>query len=392
MFKWILLFMSVSLTSYANVYYVDRQHPKALDSNPGTESLPWKTPYAWINRVVAGDTVLVKAGNYDVTAGGTWSKPALNPKNEGKPDMPITFKAYPGHKVVLNGRLSTIGSNNRDYIIVDGFTVVKGHITVFGGFERVKGVVIRNNTVSDKPCRGRDNCEAVRIEKASNIIARNNRIFNLSNPDQASNASGFKVYSMDHSVIENNEIWNVAQGMYIKRDAVLNHIRYNYIHDVSHIGISVLGHISGDPHKDNRVHGNIVSNSGYQGMYIAGTSPSNQNTMIYNNVVANAKKVAYAFSSQAINAQAWNNISYKSPVSGLNGAKPPFGYCDYNLYFMSSGKCGTHIVLSDPKFVGTSLKRPEDFKLQSISPAKGAGRNGEDIGAYASGSEVIGVW
>jgi hypothetical protein len=32
-----------------------------------------------------------------------------------------------------------------------------------------------------------------------------------------------------------------------------------------------------------------------------------------------------------------------------------------------------------------------DFRLQASSPARDRGRGGEDIGAYATGNEVIGV-
>ena len=60
-------------------YYVDKNHPQASDSNPGTEALPWLTakragdPLG--TEVVAGDTVYFKNGTYDAS-GGTWTTAA----------------------------------------------------------------------------------------------------------------------------------------------------------------------------------------------------------------------------------------------------------------------------------------------------------------------------
>jgi len=67
-------------------------------------------------------------------------------------------------------------------------------------------------------------------------------------------------------------------------------------------------------------------------------------------------------------------------------------YCDFNLSWKSSPICGSNSLNNvDPLFVGPTLNRPENFKLKLNSPARGRGRNGENIGAYARGDEVIGI-
>jgi len=84
----------------AETYYV------AIDGNdswPGTEQQPFRTIQRGVNAVVAGDTLLIKNGTYveevDVSRSGTAS-------------APITIKAYPDHKPVIDGRAGVDGINS----------------------------------------------------------------------------------------------------------------------------------------------------------------------------------------------------------------------------------------------------------------------------------------
>ena len=83
----------------ATTYYVDRSHPAASDSNPGTEALPWLTIQHAANTLVAGDTALVKAGTYPERVTITRS---------GAAGQEIVFAAYPGHTVTLDGSSVTV--------------------------------------------------------------------------------------------------------------------------------------------------------------------------------------------------------------------------------------------------------------------------------------------
>src|SRR5687768_15724671 len=87
-------------TAYT-VYYVDRAHPNASDSNPGTsENAPWRTLHRATDGVPsreqgggagtfppvrAGDTVFVKNGTYvDITTALDGDPtPKFNPSNSG---------------------------------------------------------------------------------------------------------------------------------------------------------------------------------------------------------------------------------------------------------------------------------------------------------------------
>src|SRR5262249_47350676 len=97
---WVVLVLSAGCSGsnkpLGRTYYVDGPNPKASDTNPGTEEVPWKT----IGRagkaleLRPGDTVLIKSGIYREDADILVS---------GEPGRPITFSAAPGARVVLKG-------------------------------------------------------------------------------------------------------------------------------------------------------------------------------------------------------------------------------------------------------------------------------------------------
>ena len=84
-----LLLCAGTLKVQAGIFYVDRNHPSASDTNSGSEVLPWKTIVHAARVAGAGDTVLIKAGIYedgDVIVA-----------NSGAPGQEIVFTAYPVH-------------------------------------------------------------------------------------------------------------------------------------------------------------------------------------------------------------------------------------------------------------------------------------------------------
>jgi parallel beta-helix repeat protein len=84
-----LLLIVPASASWAANYYVDANSPNARDSNPGTESQPFKTMGKATSLVKAGDTVFIKAGIYRETV-------VLS--RSGSTAVPITFRAYPGQE------------------------------------------------------------------------------------------------------------------------------------------------------------------------------------------------------------------------------------------------------------------------------------------------------
>jgi hypothetical protein len=417
----------------AATYYVDIKHPQASDANPGTEALPWKTLYKAAQVLAAGDTVLVKEGIYDVSTGGAWYRPAINPARSGRSDAPITFKAYPGHTVTLDGKNvlanPPIGSYMRDYIVIDGFTIVnpgdKG-IVVSGDGTRVKGVLIQNNTVSGAWRSDQDNTDGIRIEDASGTVVRNNRIHNIQNGAGTHNAAGIKLYQADHTLVENNEIYNVVAGIYDKQQGESNTYRRNLIHDCRHVGIEIGWSGTGPDARDNQIYENIIYKCAV-GAAVAGQSGGLvYNTSIYNNVIADYTDSGLYLPglnmSYPSNTRFWNNIFHRTAASNRGDFftyddPPSIGLSNYNLFattpriligVYSTNKTYTTLtswqtaygwdknsLVMSPLFLDAANR---DYRLAVSSPALGAGRVGGvstgatvNLGAYPTGKEVIGI-
>ncbi len=88
-------------TSGATIYFVDANHPNARDTNPGTESQPFKTIGKATSLVNAGDTVFIKAAIYREMV--ILSRRGTSTTGTGRTGSvtiasPITFAVYPGHE------------------------------------------------------------------------------------------------------------------------------------------------------------------------------------------------------------------------------------------------------------------------------------------------------
>ena len=68
--------------------------PDGNDSNPGSETKPWLTIQKAANTLVSGDTVYIRAGIYEEQ---------VIPQNSGSAGNTITYAAYPGETVTIDG-------------------------------------------------------------------------------------------------------------------------------------------------------------------------------------------------------------------------------------------------------------------------------------------------
>jgi hypothetical protein len=128
------------LAPQANVYYVATT---GSDANPGTLTRPWRTIQKATDTLQAGDTVYIRAGTYHERVVLQYS---------GNPDQTITFVAYPGETVTIDGSGITVPEygglfdlGSRSYIVVSGLRVINSNqygILADGS----SGVLIEGNT------------------------------------------------------------------------------------------------------------------------------------------------------------------------------------------------------------------------------------------------------
>jgi hypothetical protein len=116
-----------AMTLEAADYYVS---PAGLDTNPGTDALPFKTLTKAEAVAVAGDTVFIKNGTYQNVGYGNGKTvnngAALRLRTSGNSTAGhITFKNYTGHtpKIQFDGAAGISFVNGLEYIIIEGLEI-----------------------------------------------------------------------------------------------------------------------------------------------------------------------------------------------------------------------------------------------------------------------------
>jgi len=256
--NFILLFGIFGLAgiSHAATYYVSTS---GNDANSGAEATPWLTIQKAADTMVAGDTVMVNAGNYGGNA-NVYRKVRIT--KSGSSGQQITYQAL--GTVLTQGFIVSA-----DYITIKGFDVEDPHD------DRVKnstepdyrggtGIFIEGsyNIIEDNYIHG---CvwSGIILSKngnfllPSNSIVRNNRIFR-------NGMSGISV-SGRNNLIEGNEIWATIQHhpgnilsatvTWLDADGMRffgqgHIIRKNYIHDIKY----GLPGVNLDPNDPNNIY------------------------------------------------------------------------------------------------------------------------------------------
>ena len=230
------------------------------DSNPGTQTAPWRTIQHAADTARAGSTVNVRAGVYEelvtVNASGNAS------------DGFITFRSYPGEAAVLDaahftpsGRSAVVTIQDKSYVRIEGFEIrnfrTAEHrlaplgISVMGGGSHIE--LLKNN------------------------VHHIEQIFNGRDaPGRGGNGFGIAVYGTDAKtpitdlIIDGNEVHHLKTGssesLVVNGNVTNFRITHNVVHDNNNIGIDVIGfeRTAPDPAvdqaRDGVVSGNLVYN------------------------------------------------------------------------------------------------------------------------------------
>jgi len=437
-----------------NFYFVDQNNPNASDENPGTEEEPWKTIEHAVQVVQAGDTILIKEGEYFVKSTGRRYIPALNPANSGSPGNYITITNYNGEEVVItydpeisgpsgpeSGPL--IGVRNRSYIKWKGLKIVEtaagyhadtGPVIIWGSSSHIilDGLEVVGAYVGEEA----DNHSGIRIEgNVNDVIIQNCKIHNFDDsPEHVTpfNVCGILIYDLPTNVhIRNNEIYDNYVGVRVKDESEDIFIYKNVFHDNLYGWMAVANPAT---ITNVRVYQNIFYNCTRP--FEPGAHGEECSFYIYNNAIYNSNRfvVSWTAGGAAVHLEYYNNIAYildsdsSRAINGwYNGVWLEF--MDYNDWYDGEGVTiyfGTQTLdqwrsnpndgyvdpnapeqdpdvnslTTDPLFVNPES---HDFHLNPNSPCLNAGIDRQDydndgnttepinMGAYITDNETIGL-
>ena len=249
--KYIIFTILISILPgiYGQNYYVSST---GNEDNDGSLLSPWLTIQNGIDNLAPGNTLYIMAGTYNEK---------VFVEASGKPDSIITIKNYNGEVVTISGSGITASE-----AIIELFNV--SNITI-------EGLNLANNEMLDaKGILIDGNCD--------NITIKNNTIYNINFSTNAgdavtesTNAQPLIVFGSDASspienlVIVGNEIYNSRTG-YSEALAVNGNVDgfkviNNHVHDISNIGIDIIGHeeTCSDPANDQARNGVVKNNATY---------------------------------------------------------------------------------------------------------------------------------
>ena len=334
--------------------------------------------------MAAGDQTYIMTGTYNER---------VIPQNSGCTGRYITYSAYPGDTVTVDGTGIPISwgglfeIENKSYINVSGLRIVNSshmgiHVT------NSNYIVVAQNYVAN--CRG--NGIKGGWGPCSNIIVDGNEVThtNLDDEDEAISMSYVHTFE-----VKNNHVHNIPtrEGIDIKDGSTYGEVYKNHIHDCGAVGLYIDAWA--DYQHDIYVYQNIVHDCPGDAIALATENGGRlENISVYNNIVYNNPGsgggfAVYSFPGVKKNFTVINNIFYnnsfgigiwsttaqdivlRNNICSKNSnqiAADAMEYLtvDHNLIDGQTDIYGADFVIGDPRFVNPA---GADFHLRGGSPA-----------------------
>jgi hypothetical protein len=279
------------LTPQAMVYYVA---PSGKDSNPGTASQPWQTIQKAANTLVAGDTVYIRAGTYPEQ---------VVPQNSGNAGNYITYAAYPGETVTIDGSGITLPDDlaglfhisGKQYIRVSGLRVINA-----GPNDNNAGIMVldSSNIIVENNSTYNTNSSGIGVWGSNSITVDGNRV------DEAGGGGWQECISVagtDTFEVRNSEVLNChKEGICIKDGSSNGQVYRNHVHHTQRVGVYVD---AWDKHThDIEVFQNVVHDvSDSDGFAVASeTGGLLQNIHIANNIAYHNRYIGFSVSINGV--------------------------------------------------------------------------------------------
>jgi hypothetical protein len=388
--------------SIGNTYYVAKN---GNDNNPGTEQSPWLTITKAANTLVAGDTVYIKEGTYNEN---------VLIKNSGSSGMFITFAAYPGDSVTIDGKGLSVDIHDglvqisgSSYINLSGLRVINSRFTGIMVGRDYETNALSSNIILEKNYVSNTAASAIFVEDGKNIILDGNEITKAQTMEGLSRQAGetISLVNVDGFEIRNNKLYqnnfesinakegssngkiynnDISQhesaGIYVDAWSGNSHdieIFSNKVHDGRASGRGIaLAIENGGTLKNVKVYNNIIYNNAATGIDLAWYSKGTidnisitSNTVYKNGLIDSWGGGISADYSAATNVIIRNNIVSKNNHYSIQ-SKNTNAVIDHNLidgYIGGQSEAkGSDYVEGDPEFVNQANA---DFHLRNTSPA-----------------------
>jgi hypothetical protein len=295
-----------------SVFYVS---PAGSDTNPGTESQPWRTIQHAAETLQAGETVLIRAGEYS-----EW----VRPQQSGAEGKPITYAAYPDEIVTLNGAEIELPAHTPrmprpPHPTHNWVGAHIGHPTAFGGLFQIEGrshIIVKGLRIINAGPH-RDNA-GILVKDSDNIRIEGNVTYNTV-------SSGIGVWRCYKVVVTGNEVelacndgGNECVSIAGTDEFELSH---NHIHHSGPCneggeGIDVKHGCS-----NGRVHHNHVHHIKRLGIYAESWNMLTRNIEIYQNLVHDNVKDGITCASEEggllEEIKIYNNLIFRNGRSGV---------------------------------------------------------------------------
>ena len=287
--EWMILPHEPETMQQRTVYYVA---PTGSDSDPGTETRPWRTVQKGANTLTAGDTVYIKAGTYSER---------VDPVNSGSAGYFITYAAYPGDTVTIDGASISMPSYESGLFQVEDRSYI-----------RVSGLRILN-------AGPYDNNAGILVDSSSHIVIENNYTYNTV-------SSGIGVWGSSYITITNNEVQLACNDGEQECITVAGTDRFEISNNHVHHGGPGTNGGEGIDVKDGSSNGDVYGNhvhhmsSDKTGIYVDAWDKHTFNIDVYRNTIYDCSSgITLASEAGGLleNVRIANNIAYHNKVNGL---------------------------------------------------------------------------